>query len=95
MAPIKEFTGHDLEIAQRLTAVEVTLREVAQDVSQHRATSERRSEELAAMVLALGGKIDAGQWRWSTLLNRDVLKVVAYVVLSGAGLTAAAKAVMP
>lgn len=95
MAPPKEYTSHDIELVQRLTAVETTLQAVAQDVANHRSVSEKRSDELRDMLRALGTKVEAGQWRWPALLNRDVLKIVAYIVLSTAGLTAAAKAVLP
>lgn len=75
---------------ERLVRVETGLTEVRTDLTDHRTESQRKHEELLQQIVLIGAKIDASKFPWSRVLSPDTFKLCAYVVLSLAGLSAAA-----
>jgi uncharacterized protein YfkK (UPF0435 family) len=90
--PPKEFTSYDLEVAQRLTALETTLQTVAVDVVEHRKVSEERSKDLTILlsgisdkIIGLESKISDSKFQWATIFNQQNIKIVSAVILALAG----------
>lgn len=88
------FDYHDLEIVQRITAIETILEIVKTDVADHRTESEKRSDELKELIEKLGDQLASDKFKWSSIFSVDAAKLVAYVILSLSGVTAAASALL-
>ena len=94
MAP-KDFTAHDLEIAQRLTSVETRLTEVHSDLVEHRSESQKRADELRDQITALSSTLDSKNFDWSKIVNQDNIKLIGFIILSLAGVASAAGLLAP
>lgn len=84
----------DRSDVERLVRVELGLTVVQEDLREHRERSDERHEEMRALMSALGAKLDESKFRWSRLLTPDLVKVVLFVILSLAGVTGVASALL-
>lgn len=94
MAP-KEYTNRDLEVAERLSAVETRLESVQVSMSDHRKESGDRLEELHDLILELGDKFEASKFNWSSLISRENIKICVYLLASITGTSALVRAIWP
>lgn len=70
---------------ERLVRVEQGLQVVRDDLHEHRVRSDERHRELVSLI-------ETTRFRWSRAASPEVIKVLAYVVLSLAGAAGAASA---